>query len=133
MNASSEPALAAYKEVQTEVATQTADPHTLVSMLLTGITDRLCNAERSFVHNDLKQRSEDVTKAQNILFGLRSTLDFEQGGELARLLDSLYDYCIRQLTSAHIEGRLEPILEVKGLIGEIREAWGLIPKELHEK
>ena len=28
---------------------------------------------------------------------------------------------------------LLPILEVKGLIGQIGEAWGMIPKELQEK
>ena len=133
MNASSEPALKAYKQVQTEVATETANPHTLISMLLTGVTDRLCDAERSFATNDLKQRSEQVSKAQTILFSLRSTLDFDQGGELARMLDSLYDYCIRQLSHAHIDNDVDPVLEVKGLIGQIGEAWDTIPTNLQAK
>ena len=127
MNASSEPALAAYKEVQTEIATQTADPHTLVSMLLTGITDRLCTAEQGFENEDLKIRSESISKAQNILFGLRSTLDFKKGGELSRLLDSLYDYCIKQLTWAQVNNDVAPVVEVKGLIGQIGSAWDSIP------
>jgi flagellar protein FliS len=133
MNASSEPALKAYKQVQTEVATETANPHTLISMLLTAITDRLCDAERSFATNDLKQRGEQVSKAQTILFSLRSTLDFDQGGELARMLDSLYDYCIRQLSQAHIDNDVVPVLEVKGLIGQIGDAWNTIPKNLQAK
>ena len=72
-------------------------------------------------------RSDSITKAQTILFGLRSTLDFKKGGELSRLLDSLYDYCIRQLTQAHVNNDVAPVVEVKGLIGQISSAWDSIP------
>ena len=73
----------AYKEVHTDVAVEDADPHKLVSMLFSGMFDRLCTAEQCFKNQDLKERSESITKAQTILFGLRSTLDFEKGGELS--------------------------------------------------
>jgi len=116
----------AYKEVYTEVAAETADPHKLVSMLFNGVSDRLCTAEQGFENADLKVRGESITKAQTILFGLRSTLDFKKGGELSRLLDSLYDYCIRQLTRAHVDNDVTLIVEVKGLVGQISSAWDSI-------
>ena len=127
MNSSINSAMQAYKEVYTEVAAETADPHKLVSMLFHGVSDRLCTAEQGFENKDLTVRSDSITKAQTILFGLRSTLDFKKGGELSRLLDSLYDYCIRQLTQAHVNNDVSPVLEVKGLIGQISSAWDSIP------
>ena len=127
MNSSINSAMQAYKEVYTEVAAEAADPHKLVSMLFHGITDRLCTAEQGFENKNLMLRGESITKAQTILFGLRSTLDFKNGGELSRLLDSLYDYCIKQLTRAHVDNELSPVVEVKGLIGQISSAWDSIP------
>ncbi|MBQ85784.1 MAG: flagellar export chaperone FliS [Gammaproteobacteria bacterium] len=127
MNSSINSAMQAYKEVYTEVAAETADPHKLVSMLFHGVSDRLCTAEQGFENKDLTVRSDSITKAQTILFGLRSTLDFKKGGELSRLLDSLYDYCIRQLTQAHVSNDVAPVVEVKGLIGQISSAWDSIP------
>ena len=127
MNSSINSAMQAYKEVYTEVAAETADPHKLVSMLFHGVSDRLCTAEQGFENKDLTVRSDSITKAQTILFGLRSTLDFKNGGELSRLLDSLYDYCIRQLTQAHVSNDVSPVVEVKGLIGQISSAWDSIP------
>ena len=126
MNSSINSAMQAYKEVYTEVAAET-DPHKLVSMLFHGVSDRLCTAEQGFENKDLTVRSDSITKAQTILFGLRSTLDFKKGGELSRLLDSLYDYCIRQLTQAHVSNDVSPVVEVKGLIGQISSAWDSIP------
>lgn len=123
MNSSINAAMQAYKEVHTEVAAENADPHMLISMLFSGMFDRLCTAEQCFKNEDLKKRSESITKAQTILFGLRSTLDFEKGGELSRMLDSLYDYCIRQLTHAHVSNDVSPVVEVKALIGQISGAW----------
>jgi len=127
MNAFNRSALKAYGHVQTDVAAEYADSHSLVSMLFNGAIDNLCKAEYNFETGNIAARGEAITKAQKILFGLRSTLDHDKGGELARLLDSLYDYCIRQLTQAHAQSQPAPVQEVKGLIGQIREAWGMMP------
>jgi len=125
-------ALKAYTDVQTKVAVETADQHTLVSMLFTGIIDSLILMEKTFETHDLKVRSEKLTKSQQILFALRSTLDHARGGEIARLLDSLYDYCIRQLVRAHASSDVEPVHEVLGLIRQIGEAWDSMPIEAYK-
>ena len=131
MNANNSSALKAYADVQTKVAVESADQHSLVSMLFSGIIDSLIEVEKTFDSCDLKARSTNVTKAQTILFSLRSTLDHDKGGEIARLLDSLYDYCIRQLSRSHAGGEVEPVLEVKGLIKQIGEAWDSMPTEAY--
>ena len=58
MNSSINSAMQAYKEVYTDVAAETADPHKLVSMLFNGVSDKLCTAEQGFENEDLKIRGE---------------------------------------------------------------------------
>ena len=111
---------------------ETQDPHELVKLLFAGLTDRIAMARAALEKGDRVARAIAVTKAQKILFGLRDSLDFEAGGELALNLDSLYDYCLRRLVNAHAREDDEIFAEVMDLMVSIREAWKVIPttKEL---
>jgi flagellar protein FliS len=111
---------------------ETQDPHELVKLLFVGLTDRIAMARAALEKGDRVARAIAVTKAQKILFGLRDSLDFEAGGELALNLDSLYDYCLRRLVNAHAREDDEIFAEVMDLMVSIREAWKVIPttKEL---
>ena len=111
---------------------ETQDPHELVKLLFVGLTDRIAMARAALEKGDRVARAIAVTKAQKILFGLRDSLDFEAGGELALNLDSLYEYCIRRLVNAHAREDDEIFAEVMDLMVSIREAWKVIPttKEL---
>jgi flagellar protein FliS len=111
---------------------ETRDPHELVKLLFIGLTDRIAMARAALEKGDREARAIAVTKAQKILFGLRDSLDFEAGGELALNLDSLYDYCHRRLVAAHAREDDEIFAEVMALMVSIRDAWKQIPtiKEL---
>ena len=63
---------------------------------------------------------------------LKSALDFEKGKELSQNLSDLYDYCIRRLLKANIRNDVEGIVEVKGLMNEIRSAWNMVPELLED-
>ena len=106
---------------------ETRDPHELVKLLFIGLTDRIAMARAALEKGDREARAIAVTKAQKILFGLRDSLDFEAGGELALNLDSLYDYCLRRLVKAHAREDDEIFVEVMDLMVSIREAWKVIP------
>jgi flagellar secretion chaperone FliS len=111
---------------------ETRDPHELVKLLFVGLNDRIAMARAALEKGDREARAIAVTKAQKILFGLRDSLDFKAGGELALNLDSLYDYCIRRLVNAHAREDDKIFAEVMDLMVSIREAWKEIPtiKEL---
>ena len=123
--------ISAYQSVAMTTA-ETRDPHELVKLLFVGLTDRIAMARAALEKGDREARAVAVTKAQKILFGLRDSLDFEAGGELALNLDSLYDYCLRRLVNAHAREDDEIFAEVMDLMVSIREAWKVIPttKEL---
>ena len=118
--------ISAYQSVAMTTA-ETRDPHELVKLLFVGLTDRIALARNALEKGDREARAIAVTKAQKILFGLRDSLDFEAGGELAINLDSLYDYCLRRLTRAHAREDDEIFAEVMDLMVSIREAWQEIP------
>jgi len=115
-----------YKSVALASA-ETRDPHELVKLLFAGLTDRIAASRAALEKGDRLARAVAVTKAQKILYGLRDSLDFEAGGELAINLDSLYEYCLRRLTTAHAREDDEIFAEVMGLMVSIREAWKEIP------
>ena len=108
-------------------ANETRDPHELVKLLFIGLTDRIAMARAALAKGDREARASAVTKAQKILFGLRDSLDFDAGGELASNLDSLYEYCIRLLTRAHAREDDKIFSEVMDLMVGIRDAWQEIP------
>ena len=118
--------VSAYQSVAASTA-ETRDPHELVKLLFIGLTDRIAAARAALAKEDREARAVAVTKAQKILFGLRDSLDFEAGGELALNLDSLYDYCLRRLTKAHAREDDKIFEEVMGLMVSIRDAWKEIP------
>jgi flagellar protein FliS len=125
--------ISAYQSVAMTTA-ETRDPHELVKLLFVGLTDRIAMARAALEKGDREARAIAVTKAQKILFGLRDSLDFEAGGELALNLDSLYEYCLRRLVNAHAREDDEIFAEVMELMVSIREAWKEIPtiKELEK-
>ena len=56
MNAFNRSALKAYGHVQTDVAAEYADSHSLVSMLFNGAIDNLCKAEYNFETGNIAAR-----------------------------------------------------------------------------
>ena len=118
--------VSAYQSVAASTA-ETRDPHELVKLLFIGLTDRIAASRAALEKGDRLARAVAVTKAQKILYGLRDSLDFEAGGELAINLDSLYEYCLRRLTTAHAREDDEIFAEVMDLMVSIRDAWKEIP------
>ncbi|HTY92883.1 MAG TPA: flagellar export chaperone FliS [Steroidobacteraceae bacterium] len=115
--------LAAYNSVAVHGGVASADPHRLVLMLLDAATERMTAACRCIEHKELVRKSKLLHSCVTIVAELRGSLNLAEGGELARNLDSLYDYMIRQLIAANLHSDTPKIREVLGLLGEIRSAW----------
>jgi flagellar protein FliS len=102
-------------------------------MLIAGLMDSLADAEGHIIRNDIAGKNEAIGRASKIIVGLKGSLDFEKGGELARNLDDLYDYAVRRLLKANLRNDVEPVQEIKGLLGEINGAWELLPSLLKDQ
>jgi len=64
-----------------------------------------------------------VVKAQEIITELMVSLDFEQGGDIAKNLFSLYTWFNRELIEANINQDAHRISKVRDFIDELRGAW----------
>jgi len=64
-----------------------------------------------------------LDKCVDILNGLSSALDLENGGEVVLNLARLYDYCAWRLYKSGLELDVAMIDEVVGLLARIRSGW----------
>ena len=92
MNASV--AMKQYQAVGVHSGVMDASSHRLIQMLMEGVLQRVAQAKGNV------KRKEIADKAINIVAGLRSSLNIEQGGEIAANLDSLYEYMLQK--KAHL-------------------------------
>lgn len=117
-----------YREIDLKAQVEEADGHRLVQMLFDGALERIAAARAALEAGNLARKGELVGKAVTILGGLRETLDFESGGELAENLDALYGYMQKKLLEAHVKNDPQGLKEVIDLLRPLAEAWRSIPE-----
>jgi flagellar protein FliS len=64
-----------------------------------------------------------VLKAQEIITELMASLDFDQGGEIAQNLFSLYSWFNQELLEANVRQDPRRITIVRNMVNELRGAW----------
>jgi flagellar protein FliS len=74
----------------------------------------------------IEKISKAILKAQEIFTELMASLDFEQGGEIARNLFSLYSWFNQELLTANVKQDLRQITVVRNMVYELRGAWAQI-------
>ena len=80
---------------------------------------------------EFEAKGKSITWAISIINGLRGSLNLEEGGDIARNLDDLYDYMVRRLLDANAASDAATLQEVAGLLGEVKSGWDAIPPDLH--
>ncbi|HIF9218608.1 TPA: flagellar export chaperone FliS [Photobacterium damselae] len=123
--------LQAYKKVSVNAQLASASPHRIIQMLYAGAIERLIQGKAAMEQGNIAMKCERLSKALDIIMSLRDCLSMEDGGDVANNLDSLYDYMIRQVSTANAENQPEPIDEVITMLREIKSAWDQIPSEFH--
>ena len=116
-------AFQAYKETGTSTAVMDATPHQLTALLFKAVLDKLAIAEGAISRGDVPARCDAISKATNIVIELKSTLDLENGGNVASELDRLYEFSINELLDANSQKSIEKIRSVRAVISQINEAW----------
>ena len=123
-------ALSAYRETRIKTASQGQ----LIIMLYDEIVKNLNNGIELLEMNSkgkkdpgkIEKINKFVLKAQEIVTELTVSLDFEQGGEIAHNLFSLYTWFSQELLEGNIKQDLERLTIVRNQINELRSAWGEI-------
>ena len=114
----------AYASVSVDTAVSEASPHQLVVLLFEGAHEAIVLARASIDSGDIQKKGNSIAKAIDIILnGLRTSLNLEEGGDLAQNLYALYDYMARRLLHANLTNDKAALDEILGLLSEIHGAW----------
>ena len=117
--------LDAYSNSEKKAVIEAEDSHSMVLLLF----DELIKSMRMFCENinpkeaDLEIRAEKMSRSLTIIYALQSSLDFEQGGEIAENLFRLYEYAREQILIDHKSEEAVGVKVAISSLEEIREAW----------
>lgn len=116
----------------TQAATQMEEnadqltPHAVIQLLLDGALERLDQAGLELRCGREDEAGQLMHKAIGILNGLRQSLDFELGGEMAIRLDRLYGYVIQRLEAAESDTGELILAESSKMLSELKSGWDAI-------
>jgi flagellar secretion chaperone FliS len=120
----------AYAKVGLETGVAAASPHKLIVMLYDGAIVAILNGMTHMKAGHIEEKGKAISKAIQIIDnGLRASLDREVGGEIARNLDSLYEYMSSRLLMANLQNSPDILEEVRGLLADLRDTWKQIGDE----
>ena len=110
-----------------QITTQTASPGQLVLMLYDGSIRFLEKSLSGFEMDDPIEFNQtinnNVIRAQTIIGELNTSLNMEEGGELARTLRRLYGYMDDRLMESNLRKSPEGIRDTIRRLTILRDAW----------
>jgi flagellar protein FliS len=123
-------ALSAYRETRVKTASQGQ----LIIMLYDEAVKHLDRGLELLGMNEsgkkdpgkIEQVNKSILKTQEIITELMVSLDFEQGGDIARNLFSHYTWFNHELLEANIKQDLRRITVIRNMLNELRGAWSEI-------
>lgn len=113
----------AYKRNDIESKVASASPAELILMMIDGFTDELDRVEGHLQQKDYERKSNSIGKCLDILAGLETMLDKENGGELAQNLSNLYDFMQRRLFEISLKNDESGLDDLRQIMSELREGW----------
>jgi len=116
-----------YKKYQ-NTQVMTADPGTLLIMLLEGGNRFLRRAKKAMEEQDFEESHKLCVKVEKIIMELINSLDLSYG-QLTKNLLSLYEYMYRRLVESNIKKDVSMLAEVEKLLGDMEDMW----KEAYKK
>ena len=120
--------LEAYSNSEKKAIVEAEDSHAMVLLLFDELikTLRVFSENIKLDNNNTNVRTENMSRALTIIYALQSSLDFEQGGEIAENLFRLYEYARQQvLNEAKTQDASGTLVAISSL-EDIREAWSEI-------
>lgn len=115
----------AYQNAERQAFAESDDPHALIAILFDELLRQMKHFAREAEVSSGKslERSEHYSRALTILYGLQSSLNFEEGGEIANNLFRLYEYSRQQLLKTTQSENLAGLNAAIESLDVIRDAW----------
>lgn len=111
-------------ELQSRVAS--ANPHGLISIMYEELLRALDLLMLSHKRGNAISGSAHHGKALSIILALDSSIDFNNGGDLAPVLQRIYHSALRTLNDASSHNNISGVQEVRNAISDIAYAWNAL-------
>ena len=116
-------AKARYQRVDVVSRVEGANPHQLITVLYDELLKALDAMAAAMARNDYVQRGERQARALRLISGLETSLDFDQGGEIALGLAKIYREARRLTVAAGRENDVKLIERAREMLSEVAQAW----------
>ena len=117
-------ALNAYKETDLSEI-EDATPHKLIELTFKDLKKNLLVIRRK-LNEDERIGGLESAKAVAAIEILKSSLNFEQGGDIARNLEQIYEYSLNQLSLIIKNDKEYELDTVISIISSLVDAWSLM-------
>lgn len=113
-----------YSQAYQKAAVNTMDQRKLIIMLYDGAIRFLTAAsEKLGKEGDPYEAHKNLMKGKSIIAELLSSLNLDEGGEIARNLQRLYTYMFNQCIEANLNKDVKQLNQVIDLLKELRMGW----------
>ncbi|MCS6998428.1 MAG: flagellar export chaperone FliS [Aquificaceae bacterium] len=83
-------------------------------------------------HEAIKRKYEAMGKVSDILIVLDTTLNMEEGGEIAKSLHEIYQALLSDLTRITVKGdEPQTLLKMVKILSELKESWEEVEKKVY--
>ena len=106
-----------------QMSVQGASPLGLVGMLYDGAIAAMQRAVMAIEAHDIEKKCHHLCRALAIIAQLEGSLNFELGGEVARTLQTFYQYVRAQAMKANIENSGDILRALIENLTTVRDAW----------
>ncbi len=111
-------------------ATQTVAKTQQIVMLYDGVIRFVQQAKEAIRERRIEDRYNLLLKASEVIAGLQGCLDFEQGGDVAKVLYNFYSSIESRMFSIHRSNSLETCDEIIADLKQMRDVWQEIDKSM---
>ena len=126
MNTSTSPATRQYQQINTLHEVESASPHRLVQLMMERVIAKIAMARGHMDLANISEKGNLISSAISIISGLQVSLNHKTDSKLSENFDALYDYMMRRLLEANLNNDPLILMEVSGLMFELKEAWDAI-------
>jgi flagellar secretion chaperone FliS len=106
-----------------EQQVRTATPVMLTTMLFDALVASSLRGLDRITESDPAGARGSLIRAQEIVLELRSSLNHDIGGEMARNLDRLYEFVYHNLLMGSTTGKAQPVQAAIQIATSLRDSW----------
>jgi len=130
LSPASHEATKAYKQIDTKSQVDDASPHRLIQLMMERALAYIGLARSQMKDGKVEEKGNSISDAISIINGLQASLNHKADKRMSENFDALYAYMMRRLLEANLKNDDGILVEVAGLLRELKEAWDAIADEI---